>query len=69
MPAHEKIFNEICTKLNELSQVEDHKSSKDKVAQLTAARKQLLHHSPDEEHLQVGRYLVCGDRGHTRGRG
>ena len=41
MPEHEKIFNEICTKLNELSQVEDHKSSKDKVAQLEKMQNQI----------------------------
>ena len=34
MPEHEKIFNEICNKLSELSQVEETKSSKDRVAQL-----------------------------------
>jgi chromosome segregation ATPase len=41
MPEHEKIFNEICTKLNELSQVEDNKSSKDKVAQLEKMQNQI----------------------------
>lgn len=41
MPEHEKIFNEICTKLNELSQVEDSKSSKDKVAQLEKMQNQI----------------------------
>ncbi len=41
MPEHEKIFNEICTKLNELSQVEDSKSAKDKVAQLEKMQNQI----------------------------
>lgn len=41
MPEHEKIFNEICTKLNELSQAEENKSSKDKVAQLEKMQNQI----------------------------
>lgn len=41
MPEHEKIFNEICTKLNELSQSEDTKSAKDKVAQLEKMQNQI----------------------------
>lgn len=41
MPEHEKIFNEICTKLNELSQVEETKSSKDRVAQLEKMQNQI----------------------------
>ncbi|MBC7421393.1 MAG: hypothetical protein H7328_11755 [Bdellovibrio sp.] len=41
MPEHEKIFNEICTKLNELSQVEETKSSKDRVAQLEKMHNQV----------------------------
>lgn len=41
MPEHEKIFNEICTKLNELSQVEDSKAAKDKVAQLEKMQNQI----------------------------
>lgn len=41
LPEHEKIFNEICTKLNELSQSEDTKSSKDKVIQLEKMQNQL----------------------------
>ena len=34
IPAHEQIFNEIATKLNELSQTDETRSSKDKVIQL-----------------------------------
>lgn len=41
MPEHEKIFNEICNKLNELSQVEETKSSKDRVAQLEKMHTQI----------------------------
>lgn len=41
MPEHEKIFNEICSKLNELSQVEENKSSKDRVAQLEKMHTQI----------------------------
>lgn len=41
IPEHEKIFNEICHKLNELSQDEDHKSSKDRVMQLDKMQNQL----------------------------
>ncbi|OFZ30455.1 MAG: hypothetical protein A2622_08610 [Bdellovibrionales bacterium RIFCSPHIGHO2_01_FULL_40_29] len=41
MPEHEKIFNEICTKLNELTQVEDTKSAKDKVVQLEKMQNQI----------------------------
>jgi hypothetical protein len=41
MPEHEKIFNEICSKLNELSQVEDTKSSKDRVTQLEKMHNQI----------------------------
>lgn len=41
MPEHEKIFNEICSKLNELSQVEENKSSKDRVTQLEKMHNQI----------------------------
>lgn len=41
IPEHEKIFNEICHKLNELSQDEDHKTSKDRVLQLDKMQNQL----------------------------
>ncbi len=41
MPEHEKIFNEICNKLSELSQVEETKSSKDRVAQLEKMHNQV----------------------------
>ncbi|AZZ37775.1 hypothetical protein CIK05_13525 [Bdellovibrio sp. qaytius] len=41
IPEHEKIFNEICHKLNELSQDEDQKSSKDRVGQLDKMQNQL----------------------------
>ena len=41
MPEHEKIFNEICNKLNELSQVEESKSSKDRVTQLEKMHNQI----------------------------
>jgi chromosome segregation ATPase len=41
IPEHEKIFNEICHKLNELSQDEDQKSSKDRVIQLDKMQNQL----------------------------
>lgn len=41
IPKHEKIFNEICTKLNELSQSEETKTSKDRVAQLEKMQNQL----------------------------
>lgn len=41
IPEHEKIFNEICHKLNELSQDEDQKSSKDRVVQLDKMQNQL----------------------------
>lgn len=41
LPAHEQIFNEICTKLNELSQSDDTRSSKDKVIQLEKMQNQL----------------------------
>lgn len=41
LPAHEQIFNEICIKLNELSQSDDTKSSKDKVIQLEKMQNQL----------------------------
>jgi chromosome segregation ATPase len=41
LPTHEKIFNEICTKLNELSQTDENKSSKDKVLQLEKMQNQL----------------------------
>ncbi len=41
MPEHEKIFNEICHKLNELSQVEDTKASKDRVTQLEKMHTQI----------------------------
>ena len=41
IPAHEMIFNEIATKLNELSQTDETKSSKDKVIQLEKMQNQL----------------------------
>lgn len=41
IPEHEKIFNEICHKLNELSQDEDQKNSKDRVVQLDKMQNQL----------------------------
>ena len=41
IPEHEKIFNEICTKLSELSQSEEAKTSKDRVAQLEKMHNQL----------------------------
>lgn len=41
MPEHEKIFNEICNKLNELTQVEENKSSKDRVNQLEKMQNQI----------------------------
>ncbi len=41
LPDHDKIFNEICSKLNELSQSEDTKSSRDKMAQLEKMQNQM----------------------------
>lgn len=41
MPEHEKIFNEICNKLNELTQVEENKSSKDRLNQLEKMQNQI----------------------------
>ena len=41
IPKHEKIFNEICTKINELSQSEETKTSKDRVAQLEKMQNQI----------------------------
>lgn len=41
VPEHEKIFNEICHKLNELSQDEDSKNSRDRVMQLDKMQNQL----------------------------
>jgi chromosome segregation ATPase len=41
IPAHEQIFNEIATKLNELSQTDETRSSKDKVIQLEKMQNQL----------------------------
>lgn len=41
MPEHEKIFNEICNKLNELTQVEENKSSKDRLSQLEKMQNQI----------------------------
>ncbi len=41
VPEHDKIFNEICSKLNELSQTEDTKSSRDKMAQLEKMQNQM----------------------------
>lgn len=41
MPEHDKIFNEICSKLNELSQVEENKSSRDRVTQLEKMHSQI----------------------------
>ncbi len=38
---HDKIFNEICYKLNELSQAEDTKSSRDKMLQLEKMQNQM----------------------------
>lgn len=40
-PEHEKIFNEICSKLNELSQAEDTKISKEKMVQLEKMQNQM----------------------------
>lgn len=40
-PDHEKIFNEICGKLNELSKAEDSKLSKEKVMQLEKMQNQM----------------------------
>ncbi len=41
VPEHDKIFNEICSKLNELSQNEDTKSSRDKMVQLEKMQNQM----------------------------
>jgi len=41
VPEHEKIFNEICNKLSELTQTEETKPSKDRVAQLEKMQNQL----------------------------
>lgn len=41
LPDHEQIFNEIATKLNELSQTDETRSSKDKVIQLEKMQNQL----------------------------
>ena len=41
LPVHEQIFNEIATKLNELSQTDETRSSKDKVIQLEKMQNQL----------------------------
>lgn len=41
IPEHDKIFNEICSKLNELSQSEDTKSSRDKMVQLEKMQNQM----------------------------
>jgi chromosome segregation ATPase len=41
VPEHDKIFNEICNKLNELSQTEDTKSSRDKMVQLEKMQNQM----------------------------
>ncbi len=41
VPEHDKIFNEICSKLNELSQTEDTKSSRDKMVQLEKMQNQM----------------------------
>ncbi len=41
VPEHDKIFNEICSKLNELSQTEDTKSSRDKMIQLEKMQNQM----------------------------
>lgn len=41
IPEHDKIFNEICNKLNELSQTEDNKSSRDKMVQLEKMQNQM----------------------------
>lgn len=41
VPEHDKIFNEICSKLNELSQNQDTKSSRDKMVQLEKMQNQM----------------------------
>jgi uncharacterized protein YoxC len=41
VPEHDKIFNEICSKLNELSQNEDTKSSRGKMMQLEKMQNQM----------------------------
>ncbi len=41
LPDHDKIFNEICSKLSELSQSEETKSSRDKMAQLEKMQNQM----------------------------
>lgn len=41
LPDHDKIFNEICNKLSELSQSEDTKTSKDKMVQLEKMQNQM----------------------------
>lgn len=41
VPEHDKIFNEICNKLSELSQNEDTKSSRDKMVQLEKMQNQM----------------------------
>ena len=47
IPEHEKIFNEICTKLSELSQSEEAKTSKDRVVQLEKMHNQLKNFQVD----------------------
>ncbi|MFN3453532.1 MAG: hypothetical protein ACK41T_01130 [Pseudobdellovibrio sp.] len=47
IPEHEKIFNEICHKLSELSHEEDQKNSKDRVVQLDKMQAQLKNFQVD----------------------
>ncbi len=47
MPEHEKIFNEICNKLNELTQTEESKLSKDRVNQLEKMQNQIKNFQHD----------------------
>lgn len=47
LPEHEKIFNEICDKLSELTQSEENKVSKDRVGQLEKMHNQLKNFQVD----------------------
>lgn len=47
IPEHEKIFNEICDKLSELTQSEENKVSKDRVGQLEKMHNQLKNFQVD----------------------
>ena len=47
VPEHEKIFNEICDKLSELTQSEENKVSKDRVGQLEKMHNQLKNFQVD----------------------